>query len=373
MNTPLDESLHSFLVRNQLIHMHKFDPKGVIAKNGRWRVSPFAHHEATHVFEKYDDLFLLETIDVDIQLSSRDHRFFDAPDSYCLSIQRTFFEGRHSCPPSGEMMSIAYCPRCMKEMIKEIGFGYFRKSWRSGHICRIHGTALHTINSESYETSIKAVRKLLAGKKVPSKVLAHVPELNRKPEASSQRLRLFYPIRTVECSARVIGLRLAKCRDELMSMGFQIEEHWIRRWLRGLVDSQIDSKEHKQARAHLGHLMSVLQNFKPLADFINKEFSYARLWVGPRKQLSEILLLPKERQCSTCENKQCGERIADSQEVDNIDLQYLTVNSTSLRRLGFQQMHLPSTGPHLWSPIRIKDWESKEEIKENSKILLISG
>ncbi|MEZ8740543.1 hypothetical protein AB6E21_10980 [Photobacterium swingsii] len=141
MNTPLDESLHSFLIRHQLAYTHKFDPKGVISSNGGWKRIPYAHHEVTKLFEKYSDLFLLEAIDVDIQLGERNHQFFDEPDSYCLSIHMTFFQGFQNRYISNGQLPITYCPDCIKEMIRENGFGYFRKNWGRESWCDNHDIA----------------------------------------------------------------------------------------------------------------------------------------------------------------------------------------------------------------------------------------
>lgn len=47
MSIPLDESLQSFLLREQLVFADVFDPKGVVSGDGQWFSKPYAHHEVS--------------------------------------------------------------------------------------------------------------------------------------------------------------------------------------------------------------------------------------------------------------------------------------------------------------------------------------
>ncbi|HCH0917954.1 TPA: hypothetical protein NKP32_003601 [Vibrio parahaemolyticus] len=157
MNTPLDESLHSFLLRHQLVSTHKFDPKGVISIDGRWREEPFAHKD-THIFYKFDDLFLLETIDVGTLLSGTHHQFFDVPHAYCLSLESTFFKGKRTVGKPKGGLPITFCSSCIKDMIRDRGYAYFRKNWEHDGKCEFHDIPLSCLTATDYKSTANRLK-----------------------------------------------------------------------------------------------------------------------------------------------------------------------------------------------------------------------
>jgi len=377
VHTPLDESLHGFLIRQQLIYMHQFDPKGVIAVDGGWRHTPFSHREVLHLFEPFDDLFLLEAIDVNIQLGEQNHQFLDGADNYLSSISAVFFDGARKGNASGSSSAIKYCHKCIEEMLRENGFGYFRKDWGGKRWCYTHDVSFRTIKSSCYKTSVELVRKLLSGKKVPSRELCKnqpAPhELNDNQFKREHSLKLFYPIRAVKCSAKVIGKCLIENQSDLSEYGLPVGVDWLNLWIRNLVFAPINSLAFYTAENDLERLMVLLQQFSPLVNLLDRNFSYYKLWVGPRKQLSEIILAPKNRACNDCKNQLCRVKMEKAMLIDRPNLNYLVENSTSLRRLAFQQLHLPVTGVHPWSPIKIKNYIEKEELESSVVMKITSG
>jgi len=367
VQTPLDESLHGFLVRQQLLHMHKFDPKGVIGADGNWRKAPFAHREVLHLFEKFDDLFLLEAIDVNIQLGEQNYQFFDGPDAYLSQISAIFFDGARRESVSGSSRAIKYCHKCIEDMLRENGFGYFRHYWNSKRWCYTHNESFRVIKSGDYKTSVALVRDILSGKKVPSwKLCKSKPASHKRNDNQFKRdnsLKFFYPIRAVKCSARIIAKCLIENKSDLNEYGLPVELDWLNLWTRNLIFSPTNSMDFYRAKNDLELLMVLLQQFTPLVNFIERNFDYYKLGVGPRKQLSEVILAPKKRACHECETQCCRVKIEKAMLIDRPNLNYLVEHSTSLRRLAFQQLHLPVTGTHAWSPIKIKNYIEKEELE----------
>lgn len=352
MNTPLDESLHSFLIRHQLAYMHKFDPKGVISIDGRWRNEPFAHQD-THIFYKFDDLFLLEAIDVGTLLSGTHHQFFDVPHAYCRSLKPTFFKENMTKGKSKGGLPITFCPVCIKGMIRGRGYAYFRKSWEYDGKCEFHNTPLSCLTTTDYKSTVKAVKRLLTGKNVPSDEIVRVGIRNF---TESERVNLFYPIKTVACVGKELGICLARHMGELLSSKWlPLDVKDMINLTHTLISSPIDSREYKHGCKLLGQIMVLLQNFKPLADYLNHNCSYVKMLGGARNQLAEIVLVPKKKACDSCSDLFCKKRIKKSHYIKHLDADYLAETSTPLKRLGYQQNILQSTGKYLWSPIIIGD------------------
>ncbi|MEZ9269559.1 hypothetical protein AB9R79_23825, partial [Vibrio splendidus] len=273
-------------------------------------------------------------------------------------------------------LPIVYCPDCIKDMIRENGFGYFRKNWGRENWCDNHDIALHHLESNNYRSSVKLLKKLLLGESIGSKVIKGASPKKRKAideDIEHSPLKLFFPVRTVECSARRIGLCLAENWSELLGMNLPIEPDELLILIRWLVYSSSDSHEFFKAKINLGRLIAIFQKFLPLVDLFNNDFSYVRLCVGARSELSEIVLVPKDRDCLSCDNKKCVAQMNGAKEIENIDFSYLVHNSTSLRRLSFQQMHLPRTGPNLWSPIQIKNWIEVDKLAKAECIEINTG
>jgi hypothetical protein len=62
---------------------------------------------------------------------------------------------------------VTFCLDCIKESIREYGFGYFKAVWWRSHWCRIHQKHLSVLCSEGKHFS-QDIRKILSGQSVPS-------------------------------------------------------------------------------------------------------------------------------------------------------------------------------------------------------------
>ncbi|MBF4269471.1 hypothetical protein EAY71_21625, partial [Vibrio anguillarum] len=70
---PYDESIHSTLLRTLLAYDPNIKPIGVIGNSGMWMDAPFVQNGYEHLFYRYPDHVLLETIDMSLSVDGKDN------------------------------------------------------------------------------------------------------------------------------------------------------------------------------------------------------------------------------------------------------------------------------------------------------------
>ncbi|OZB42975.1 MAG: hypothetical protein B7X50_02455 [Alishewanella sp. 34-51-39] len=60
-------------------------------------------------------------------------------------------------------IAISYCFSCIKESIKNLGFGYFKADWLYGRKCTLHSSDLEILNTSNLKQTLEQLRFILAG------------------------------------------------------------------------------------------------------------------------------------------------------------------------------------------------------------------
>ncbi|HBY0536153.1 hypothetical protein DN555_27220 [Enterobacter asburiae] len=89
---------------------------------------------------------------------------------------------------------------------------------------------------------------------------------------------------------------------------------------------------------------------------LQQAVEYVKVIISPRKQFSEIIMVPKFRYCASClECRTCAAVGEDTENIrDKVDLHFLFQHSTSFKRYVFDNNIILLTGNHVWSPFRVK-------------------
>ncbi|EAS6659860.1 hypothetical protein EBG81_19560, partial [Salmonella enterica] len=149
-----DETLHSFIFRICLINGEE-QFSDVTNHNVQWLKNLQLNVRTIKYFAGYSDLDLLILMRNSWQ-AIKSTTIFDNPVEYMSEIntllrkQPLARRGTHNYP-------LKYCIDCIRESIKNIGFGYFKSSWHyelAGY-CFIHNKALthfkRNINMQPHE------------------------------------------------------------------------------------------------------------------------------------------------------------------------------------------------------------------------------
>lgn len=376
MNIPLDESIQGFLLRQQLVFAKKFDPKGVITKDGQWYSEPYAHHEVLHIFHRFDDFFLLEKIENGKPKSSQGYGFFDSPSAYCESLNSTFFAGeKKNIVSKRRKQAIYFCPECVSFAISEFGFGYFKHDWLNTKWCHEHKIALYCIKPVSYQKSVLAVQLIIRGD-IPDGAFPAVnaqPNLSVIPEEKKPASPEFlFPVRAVDCMIESIGAWLLENLAHLPKLHASSSHTFWRKMALTILFRETDILGFMDAAEVFDVVLFNLNRHKDFSSYIESSVEYLKVPVSPRKQFTEIVMAPKKRNCIKCSRYTVCEAAEKNIEIvdEYIDIQFFFKHSTSFRRFAFEQGFIIATGDTKWSPFEINTSMSTEEI-ENARLMTL--
>lgn len=351
---PYDESLHSFLIRNQLLHDPETKPVGVISKSGGWLQSPFAHRSVQHIFHNYPDHELLERIDMDIQVDGQGNNLFDCPVSYSSCIEKTFFSDREPLKyVSGVEYEIRYCLDCINESIEKSGYGYFKFFWDKAAYCLVHSKPLKQLPLLGSKVALVLVKDILRGcDPNDAKV---IPQCVEPISSISKNLPInyFFPIKMTECLKGAFSRWLFRNLDRL-SNGFW--KYYTRQYVSETCLHVMNKSEFSRAATkNLSSIFIMLMNSESIliTSFYYEFAGFFSIPLGPRKQgsLKEIISKNGASNCCTCRVKNCSiKQVKDASEVNisSINLEYILQNSYSLMRVAHKCRTLVAVNPVAW-------------------------
>jgi hypothetical protein len=356
---PYDESLHSFLIRNQLLHDPETKPVGVISKSGGWLQSPFAHRSVQNIFHNYSDHELLERIDIDIQVDGQENNLFDCPVSYSLCIEKTFFSDREPLKyVSGVGREIRYCIDCISESVEKSGYGYFKFFWDKAAYCLVHSKQLKQLPLLGSKVALDLVKSILRGcdpneaKTIPQCV---VP-IN---SISKNILRnYFFPIKMTDCLKGAFSRWLFRNLDRLSN---DFWKYYERQYVSETCLHVMNKSEfYRVATKNLSSIFIILVNSESLliTSFYYEFAGFFSIQIGPRKQgvLKEIISKNGASNCGTCRVKSCPmKQVKDASEVNisSMNLEYILQNSYSLMRVALQFRTLVAVSPVPWGAYNV--------------------
>ncbi|MFD1007488.1 hypothetical protein [Oceanisphaera ostreae] len=358
-NAPYDESLHGFLLRNQLLYSPSSKPFGVISLKGGWVDSPFVNKEAEHIFRTLPDHELLEIIDIKEVVNNVGNQLFDCATSYTNKISNVFFSNRNSTGTYKTSGPIVFCELCIKESIKRFGYGYFKNIWSFYSYCIIHNEPLKELPLKGFYSSLSWVADVMGG---------NTPEASfqvqdtKKPSFLSWDdpfAAYFFPIKASQCVfnffAKWVSTNESSFNNDLYRV---ISRKEMLKYCRFVsVKKDFSSK----SKYYLTKVYMLLKHFNQnlLDKFFEQHVEVVKVQIGPRKQgvLRELITKRKEESCSICKFKSCSLRgRKDLEVIENYDrnIKYLVSNSYSLLRIVLQQDPLSPFGSDLWSPMELE-------------------
>lgn len=156
-----DELIHSFIYRTQVINGIT-DFSNIITKKGGWSSFPKIHKGTLHLYNSIDEQKLLYALRcIDLARITRD--LFSDPFSYRKDIKKFLRLDFNSIRTKMRTISIKYCLNCIKNDLKEYGYGVMRLSWEGGRICPIHNSKILVAIAMSRTEAIKALHYILRG------------------------------------------------------------------------------------------------------------------------------------------------------------------------------------------------------------------
>lgn len=346
-----DESLHGFLIRQQYRGMGKFEPKGVIDSSGNWSAVPYIHEGAKNCFSSFEELFLLNVIGdyyfENVFLSNFD--IIDYPSECCFYLDNLFVKNTNKFN-NYIRKPITFCPECASEMIKNNGFFYFRTEWTNDCYCTVHNVQVEEIKSNSYIESVDCVKKLMKGIKVKGETVSH-PYYDRTRRNVNSLI--LYPIQFTWCANHA----LKKFVSRILEIDFIIRSYYEGsdgkcnnlEW-DGILNYFTENKNEIMKISP-----SVFIMFNEYRDYIN-DINYGcdiyMVTHGDHKKLSDLMIMPKNRNCIECSHDNCKVRSSSLTKLEAASYTDLLSFSSAFNYFS-NNFHFEHLGCQLWSPIRI--------------------
>lgn len=364
MISPIDESIQSFIFRQTLLRKGVLASQRLFSKCGGWFYELSFSKDMTEALEHYSDQRLIQLVEESISVRENEYGLFAPPSLGQDLVERLISDQ----PPriKRRIIKIKYCPKCIVEMIRNVGFGYFRKSWNDSNWCVKHKASLEILDTVNAKTSAKLVAKLLAGLTVPSiKALSNSSMEKKSNEVWGKKRLTAYPIKASVCTIRRI------C-NVLMSIDF---ESYINGWKNESILSKVDYNDsnfgpfsglwfYSQANHgfEIDKHMIWLQHYSRVSKFFNEEVDYFVYTFGPKRQLTEFFFAPKSRACFSCKDLECSQRIIKSKKVDRPEFKDLFNISSTLKRFVENKFLLYRTSDHVWGPLVIEIGKTDEAL-----------
>lgn len=365
MVTPIDESIQSFILRQTLLRKGSFVPNDVFSKCGGWFYEPRISRDMVEAFEHFSDQKLIQLAEESISERKKVYGLF-APPSEGQDIVEQAFSDRAGNNRWRRIIRVKYCPKCIVDMIREVGFGYFRKSWNDSNRCLKHKISLEILDSANARTSAMLVAKLLAGLTVPSiKALPDSSTKKKSNEVWGKKRLTVYPIKAGVCTIKPFSKVLRAIDFESLKNG----------WKNGSILAKVDYNDPNFG-PFSGHWwysspimgfgidthMTWLQHHPRVSKFFNEEVDYFVFTFGAKKQLTEVFFAPKKRDCSYCKDSECRQRVMLSEKIDRPEFKDLLKISSMLKRFMENRFILYRTGSHVWGPLVVEIGKGDETL-----------
>lgn len=358
---PNDESIHSTLLRTLLAYDPNVKPIGIINDLGRWIVSPFVHKGYEHLFSRYPDHVLLETIDMNLSVDGYGNSLFDNPAEYTYRIESTFFGGRRSRSRVNALKQVRYCVSCIQESLDHVGYGYFRYFWDYSNECLIHKQPLKILPDLGFLKTLKVLKKLLEGKDCKQAVTLEpmISEEHRNSfkHPKGQAERYLFPIKFAQgCLMLVFAKWLRdnclKFEDVVLkSFAYEVSGQYIG------CDYPYNLFNYKEAFATIFRLCAKSEP-ELLELFMVDNVTLIGLELGPRKQgiIREIFAKHSGSECGNCNQNSCIMKTHQGTfnfDAPEFNFEYLVENSYTLARVAMQERPIGVTRDSIWGAIDV--------------------
>lgn len=351
---PSDESLHSFVLRNQLMFHPEIKPIGVMNHSGAWRDPIFVSKGIQHLFYAYQDHELLHLIGAHARSNMIHMRLDRFPGISSESIERVFFHDNEKLKKGGCSIRVSFCEMCIKESVSEFGYGYFKDEWSYKCECFKHGKELRQLPIDSYSRNLKRIKNILKGEVLES-FFCDSPDfsgnLRREDHVKKMHNKKFYPVKAAKCALTSFSEWLALNREHLSE---REDEPLVA--LSSLINKPtfLERNFYKFDLAeNVAEACRIIEDENPelIKSYFDDCVEVRRVNIGPRKQgvLVELVSKRKGMSCAECGESYCYMKERDDHElIDNyvVDLPFILKNSYA----NLKSLDVKLFGSNLWSP-----------------------
>lgn len=157
-----DETLHSFIFRVCLVNGVE-EYADVTGQTACWRKTPYLNENIARYFTGYNDHDFL-TLIRNSWRAIRNAEMFSDPTEYMSDVKNIYVH-HHRKRGIAHRTQIKYCMNCIRESIKNNGYGYFKSSWHykySGY-CITHNKSLTVSPRISSGKPYELIKTILRG------------------------------------------------------------------------------------------------------------------------------------------------------------------------------------------------------------------
>lgn len=360
---PYDESLHSFILRHQLLFHPEIKPIGVITGGGSWRKSVFVPKKAQHIFHSFPDHELLEVIDDGTVVTGFNNKLHDSPTRYTERVKEVFFHERPEAVKSRGNIRVSFCEYCINESISNFGYGYFKTAWNYKSKCEKHGVQLRQLPPDGFSKNFKRIKSILKGN-ISKSFFSKQPVFLDSPhrnviDLKDKNVNTFYPVKVARC-AIVDFLKWIISGDNREVYELARKHIGVSNIINDINAISYCEKDERMALDRSTSIYESLQGLVPdlVRVFVKDESEIVKIDLGPRKQgaLVELAAKKKGLSCSECKFSRCYMNEIDSYDLIDeykIDIYFILRNSYTISRIAFQGIIFKPMGNNLWSPLKL--------------------
>ncbi|WP_040726966.1 hypothetical protein [Thiomicrorhabdus sp. Kp2] len=160
-----NELIHSYLFRSQSVNGIS-DYSNILTVKGGWKSNPtiissdlnlYSSLEERIVFDKLVNIGVISTatkmFSYDLSFRNDIKYFFNVKDHFYWSMNRL-----------QKTVRVSFCDICIKEHIKELGYGLIEESWFNSDSCQKHGKPLYYLHAENRSKTTQQLMLVLRGK-----------------------------------------------------------------------------------------------------------------------------------------------------------------------------------------------------------------
>ncbi|WP_157833718.1 hypothetical protein [Hydrogenovibrio kuenenii] len=159
-----DELLHSYLFRAHKTH-GIFDYSNIVNSKGGWKSFPAVLPETLHLYPSIDEKTVLDKL-LRIHATSVPKKMFEYDFGFRKDLEYFFTQKDYSYSSMirvSKTVSIRFCDACIKEHIRELGYGIIEESWFHYTSCSIHNKPLYILQVNSRSSAVEQLSQALRG------------------------------------------------------------------------------------------------------------------------------------------------------------------------------------------------------------------
>lgn len=187
-----DESFYSFIFR-RIITFDRSYSFCVLGRNGFWLEVPSIPNGIKSIFEcDRDDKLMSMLQSTGLIKSASDS--FENPIKNIPFLKRIFDSNLDLSTGNQGTRQVAFCPKCINDMLLKFGYGYFKSRWLFDDVCLIHNEKLVFIPELRRKDGVNIISSILKGGYDGSYDLNHRSPIKRRGNFIDPKSESSYPV-----------------------------------------------------------------------------------------------------------------------------------------------------------------------------------